>query len=73
MQLPVMATAERDGELVADFHAERSRLRKAQVMWIGWLPSAHQARLGGDELQMRLVAQPLGFGQGEPALVDQGW
>ena len=45
MQLPMMTAAERDGEFVADFEAEGSRLSKAQMMRIGWLPAADQARL----------------------------
>ena len=45
MQLPVMAAAERDGELVADFEAECARLRKPQVMRIGRLPAANEAGL----------------------------
>ena len=45
MQLPVMAAAERDGELVADFEADGSGLCKAQVMRVGGLPSADEAGL----------------------------
>ena len=70
MQLPMMTAAERDGELVADFEAERSGLRKPQVMRIGRLPAADEAGLRGDELQMGLVTQPLGLGDGQKALVD---
>jgi hypothetical protein len=40
MQLPVVPTAERDGELVTDFHAQRSRLSEPQMMRVGRLPSA---------------------------------
>ena len=36
----MMSTAERYGELVADFEPEGSRLGKPQVMRIGRLPSA---------------------------------
>jgi hypothetical protein len=45
MQLPMMPAAERDGELVAHFETERSGLGKPQMMWIGGLPTADQARL----------------------------
>ena len=45
MQLPVMAAAERDGELVADFETEGSGLGKPQVMRIGRLPAADEAGL----------------------------
>ena len=37
MQLPVMTAAERNGELIADFEADGSRLREPQVMRVGWL------------------------------------
>ena len=45
MQLPMMTAAERDGELVADFQTQRSGLGKSQVVRIGWLSAANQARL----------------------------
>ena len=67
MQLPMMAPAEGYSELVADFEAERSRLRKPQMMRIGWLPAADQAGLRGDKPQMGFVTQPLGLGDGENA------
>ena len=54
MQLPMMAAAERHRELIADFEAEGSRLRKPQVMRIGRLTSANEAWLRGNKPQMRL-------------------
>jgi hypothetical protein len=45
MQLPVMSTAERDRELIADFEPNGSRLGKAQMMRIAGLPSTDQTRL----------------------------
>jgi hypothetical protein len=45
MQLSVMAAAERDGELIADFEPQRPWLGKPQVMRIGRLPSAGEAGL----------------------------
>ena len=45
MQLSVMTPAKRHGELITDFKTDRPRLRKAQMMWIGWLPPADEARL----------------------------
>ena len=45
MQLPVMAAAEWDGKLIADFEANGSGLGKAQVMRVGWLPAADNAGL----------------------------
>ena len=41
----MMAAAERYRELITDFEAYRSGLRKAQMMRIGWLPSADRTRL----------------------------
>ena len=45
MQLPVMTTAQGHGELIADLEADGSRLGEAQVMGIGRLPAADEARL----------------------------
>src|SRR5215475_4744992 len=70
MQLPVMATTERYGELIADLHPKRSGLGETQVMRIGGLTSADKTGLRCDELEMRLVTQPLGLGNGELAFVN---
>jgi hypothetical protein len=48
MDLPVMAPAQRDGELVADPAAKRPALGKSQVMSIRRLSAADQARVLGD-------------------------
>jgi hypothetical protein len=45
MQLPMMTAAKGYGELVADFEAQGSRLRKSQVIRIGRLAPADQAWL----------------------------
>ena len=45
MQLPVMTTAERNGELVADFKADGSGLGKPQVMRVAGLPAADETGL----------------------------
>ena len=45
MQLPVMPAAKRHGELITDLKTDRPRLRKPQMMRIGRLPPADQARL----------------------------
>jgi hypothetical protein len=70
MQLPVMASAKRHCELIADFQAYAARLRKSQMMRVARLSSADKTRLRYHKLEMRLVTQPLGFGDGELALVD---
>ena len=70
MQLTVMAPAEGNGELITDLEANGSGLGKAQVMRVCGLASTDEAGLRGDELQMGLVAQPLGLSEGKKALVD---
>ena len=45
----MMAAAQRHGELVADLAAERPALREAQVVGVGRLPAADQARLLGND------------------------
>ena len=56
MNLTMMASTERDGELVADLAAECPVLRKAQVMGIRRLATTDQARVLGDKLNVRAVA-----------------
>ena len=56
VQLSVMAPAQRHGELVTDFKTHCPRLRKAQMMRIGRLPSADETWLRGHEFEVRLVA-----------------
>ena len=45
MKLPMMPAAKRNGELIADLETDCPRLRKTQMMRVGWLPPADQARL----------------------------
>ena len=49
MDRPVMRAAERDGEFVARFAAERPWLQVAKMMRIGLFAAADEARLLGDE------------------------
>jgi hypothetical protein len=70
MQLPVMASAKRHREFIADFQADAARLRKSQMMRVAWLSSADKTRLPCDELEMRFVTQPFRLGDGELALID---
>src|SRR5215471_16203939 len=65
-----MPAAERDGELVAHFAAERAGLGEAQVMRVGWLATANDTGLRGDKPKMLLVAVAARFGDCEDALVD---
>jgi hypothetical protein len=56
VHLAVVHAAERDGELITGLASERARLRVAQVMGVGWLAAADQARLPGNVAQMFFVA-----------------
>ena len=56
VQLTMVCTAERDGVLVADLAAERSRLGEAEVVRIARRAAADEAGLGGHEVQVVLVA-----------------
>ena len=70
VQLAMVPAAKRHRELVAYFHADGARLRKSQMMRIAGLPAADEAGLGGDEIQVRSVAYPLGLGDGQRTFVD---
>ena len=51
VQLSVMAAAQRYGELITHLETDRPRLREPQVVGIGRLPAANQARLGDNKFQ----------------------
>jgi hypothetical protein len=70
MQLPVMASAKRYCEFIADFHANAARLRKSQMMRVARLSSTDQTRLRCHKFEMRFVTQPFGLSNGELALID---
>jgi hypothetical protein len=63
VQLAVVEATDRNGELVADFAAERPRLSKTQMVGVGRRAAAHQAWQGGNELAVVLVAQANGLGR----------
>ena len=52
MHRTMMPATEWDRELIADFAAERARLRESEVMGIRGLAAAHETRLLGDITQM---------------------
>lgn len=56
MNLPMMASAQGNGELVTDLTAKCPTLRKAQMMRISRLPTADQTRVLGHMAEMMLVA-----------------
>jgi hypothetical protein len=70
VNLAVVSAAERDGELIADFTAERTALRESQVVSIARLPAADQARLLGDEPHVLAIADAPRLGEGKHGLVD---
>jgi hypothetical protein len=70
MELAMVATAERDSELVADLAAQRPALGKAQMMGIAGLPATNQAGLLGDMPEVLAIANPPDHGQGKGGFVD---
>jgi hypothetical protein len=56
MNFAVMHPTERDGELITCLAAEGPRLRVAQMVGVGGLPSANQASLAGHIAEMLFVA-----------------
>ena len=70
MNITMMSPTKRDGKLVADLPAQRSSLRKSQMMDIRGSPTANQARLLGHIFNMFPVANPTCLRQRQYALVD---
>ncbi len=70
MNLAVVGSAQRHGELVACFAAERFDLGKAQMVRITGPAAADQTGLLGDEFEMRLVPDPARFGEPQGGLID---
>ena len=64
VNLAMMASTQRDRELVADFAAESAALGKAQMMGIRGLSAADQARVLGDRPDVIPVANPARLRQG---------
>jgi hypothetical protein len=61
VNLSMMKATNRRRELIADFAAQRPRLRKAKMMRIRRLAAAHDAWLLGHEFEVVLVAQANGL------------
>src|SRR5215469_6855104 len=57
VDLAMMRSTERDGELIADFATEGTQLREAQVMRVRRSPPANQARLVHDMPHMVAIAK----------------
>jgi len=54
----MMGATQRNRKFVADFSAQRARLRKSEVMSVRRTLSTNQARLSGHKQSMRLIASP---------------
>ena len=72
MVVPVMGSAQRYGELVADLALHRAWLSESQVVGVGWAALADEARLGCDELQVRLIPMVPFFGNGQRIVGNGG-
>ena len=57
----VMAVAQRHGELIGHLEPEGTRLGEANVMRLGGATAAHEARLVGNEGEVRPIADALVF------------
>ena len=71
VKLPVVGSAHGHGELIADLPTERAKLGKAQVMGVWRYTAADEAGLLSDELEVLLVPDSLGLGEGQDAFVDR--
>jgi hypothetical protein len=71
MDVAVVATTQRNSELVADLATERPALGKAQMVCIARLPAANQTGLLGYVADVVAIADPPRLGEGESGLVDR--
>ena|ERR1700730_188755 len=71
MQLAMMSTAQRDGELVTDPAAQCSVLRKTQMMGVARLTSADHASLLRDKSHMIAIANAPRLRMSEDGFVDR--
>ena len=58
IELAMMDAAKRDSELVADLAAKGARLHEPEMVGIAGLPTTHEARQRGDEIEVFFVANP---------------
>ena len=58
MDFAVMTPTQRHGELIADFPAERTALREAEVVSVRGSPTADQTSMCGYKLHMIPVTNP---------------
>ena len=65
VDLSMVSTAERNGELIAHLAAQCSRLRKAEMMRIGRLAPADQTGLRRHKIKVCFVARPPWFAESQ--------
>ena len=70
VNLAMMSAAKGYREFVTDPSPKRATLCEAEMMGIGGLSTANQARVLGDEFDVISIANPARFRQGQYALVD---
>jgi hypothetical protein len=58
VQLAVMTTAQRNGELVTHFAGESAALRKAKMVRIGGKPAAYEARPASYQTDVAAIPYP---------------
>ena len=72
MRGTVMDAAEGNREFIAGLSAQRAWLHVTQMMRIGWLATADEARLAHDITEVLAVPVPSGRGNREDAFVNTG-
>ena len=70
VNLAMVSPTQRNGELIAGLAAERTSLRKSQVMCVCRLPAADEARVFGNRSHVISVPHPTQFRNGQSALID---
>jgi hypothetical protein len=70
VEFVMMNRTERDGELIGDFEPDAAHLGEGQVVDMGGLPAADQARVGHHEEQVGFVTQAAFGPDGEQAFID---
>jgi hypothetical protein len=72
MVVPVMRSAQRYGELVADLASHRAGLSEPQMVCISGASPADQTRLRRHELEMSFIAMPTRLADRELAFLNFG-
>ena len=70
MDVPVMRSAQRYREFVADLESHRARLGESQMVGVGGASPADQTGLRGNEFEVGFVAEPTRLANRKYAFVD---